>query len=113
MPTSIASRPRPNPSNGWRWAEGPVDQTGEHLELFDGPFGPSAKLVARMGRIGDRAVAVDFVSDDVEAIEAAKREIQTYISGLGGPRAWEYLIYHCGTLSNAYSKIHWGYVPQA
>jgi hypothetical protein len=38
-------------------------------------------------------------------------QLTYYLVELGEKDPWKYAIYHCGTASNLYSDVHWGYFP--
>ena len=42
---------------------------------------------------------------------AMTRELTFYLVEKGEEDPWQYAIYHCGTASNIYSQVHWGYFP--
>jgi hypothetical protein len=42
---------------------------------------------------------------------AVMKELTFFLVELGEPDPWKYAIYHCGTASNIYSDVHWGYYP--
>jgi hypothetical protein len=103
-----------------RWQEGRVDRTGEHFELryesivnFESDWSDWIP-VARVGPPKARIVNVQFLvdSDDLKnaaAISGVTKEIQFYLIDKREPNPWRYAQYHCGTSSNIYSRIHWGY----
>lgn len=41
------------------------------------------------------------------------KELNFYLVEKGEKDPWQYAIYHCGTASNIYSDVHWGYFPGA
>ena len=58
------------------------------------------------GRRGDcLATAVGKGGDGVT------KELTFYLVEKGEKDPWRYAIYHCGTASNIYSQVHWGYFP--
>lgn len=102
------------------WREGSVDRSQEHFELRYG----SAEAeddgwddwtpIALIGRPVAGIATVQFLvpTDDpntVEAVRYAKKEIQFYLIDLEKTDPWEYAKYHCGTLANVYSDIHWSF----
>jgi hypothetical protein len=40
---------------------------------------------------------------------AVTKELTFYLVEKGEKDPWQYAIYHCGTASNIYSDVHWGY----
>ena len=104
----------------WRWREGSVDATEEHIELR---YGDASKTnheswlpIALVGRPADRVFPVFWLMkpDDPsheEMISAAKRELDFYLVELLEPDPWAYAKYHCNTAANIYSSVHWSYIP--
>ena len=106
-----------------RWAEGPVDPAGEHIEIRYG----SAELdsydqwtpVAIIGRPVRGTFPVRWLlepTQDLAIASEARRELDFYLvdhprdfPSTGEP--WQYAIYHCCTSANVYSCIHWSYFP--
>jgi protein-tyrosine-phosphatase len=44
-------------------------------------------------------------------IRAVRKEINYFLIELGEKKPWLYAQYHCGTASNMYSRVHWGFYP--
>lgn len=111
------------------WREGPVDRAGEHMELRYGSFNPGGwddcVPVLLIAPPVNGVVTVEFLldrddPDNAEVVEWALRDIQFYLIDeceIGRPvdfHPWNYAIYHCGTMSNLYSRYHWSHVePEA
>ena len=101
------------------WTEGPINRELPHFALTHDSY-PSPVAVIGHPAIDGR-FAVEFLvprdSDDLalqSVVGDVLREIGFYLDEAGGPNPWEYARYHCGTTSNAYSTVHWGYFePQA
>jgi hypothetical protein len=103
-----------------RWREGRVDCAEEHFELR---YESTVKFgndwiawipIAMVGPPTASIVNVQFLVEpgdppNAEAVSDVKKEIQFYLVGLNEPDPWEYAKYHCGTSSNIYSNVHWGY----
>lgn len=106
-------------SNGkskiWEWREGTVDTDSPHMKIV---FGDSAVAVALVAKsVGNRFV-VEFRQlpeldrKEYERIKlAVTKELNFYLVEKGEDDPWQYAIYHCGTASNIYSDVHWGYYP--
>lgn len=99
-----------------RWQEAPVEPSGEHLLLTCAPHGGADWSdyfpVARIGRPIRGAVSVEFLVDRSdpklkEAVAKVIKQIEFYLIDKREPDAWGYACYHCGTLANAYSDVHW------
>jgi hypothetical protein len=102
----------------WEWKEGKVDRSAPHLKLFVGEWGESALPVALVAKPVRNAFVVEFLEvPDVDQSEyerikrAVTEELTFYLVAKGEPDPWKYAIYHCGTASNIYSQVHWGYSP--
>jgi hypothetical protein len=103
-----------------RWQEGRVDRAKEHFELR---YESTVKFgsdwidwipVAVVGPPTASIVNVQFLVEsgnprNAEAVSDVKKEIQFYLVELKKPDPWGYAKYHCGTSSNIYSNVHWGY----
>lgn len=102
----------------WTWKEGKVDRCSAHLKLYVGEWGDSAVPVALVAKPVGNSFAVEFLDvpnfsqSEYEPMKAAvTKELTFYLVEKGEPDPWKYAIYHCGTASNIYSKVHWGYFP--
>jgi len=109
------------PSEGTicRWKEGPVDPLKEHLLLTCAPhagadwdeyfpvarIGPPARNVAQVEILVDRTAPQTSA-----AVEKVVREISYYLIERQEEDAWGYACYHCGTMSNACSQVHWAHI---
>lgn len=73
--------------------------------------------MALIARGSGRSVTIQFKEVDQNQTSATKirkevrKEIKYYLVELGEPDPWAYSIYHCGTMANVYSKVHWSYIP--
>lgn len=101
-----------------RWQEGRVDHTKEHFELRYGSAEDSDwskwAPVAVVGPPIAGIVNVQFLVEsghpkNANAVGDVAREIQFYLIDKGEPKPWAYAQYHCGTLANAYSLVHWSF----
>ena len=98
----------------WRLVEGTVNTSAEHFEITheDAPL-----PVALIARSSGRSFTVQFEEVDQSQTGATKireevrREIKYYLVELGEPDPWAYAMYHCETMANFYSKVHWAHVP--
>ena len=102
-----------NETENWSWRQGSVDRRQDHLALshdaFESPLavvGPAAEGVFPVELMEVRSVSD---RDLAKALEAACRELDFYLVELGEPDPWAYAIYHCRTMSNVYSSIHWSW----
>jgi hypothetical protein len=105
-------------STQWEWKEGKVDRSSPHLKLFVGEWGESAVPFALVAKPVGQSFAVEFLEvpdldqSEYERIKlAVRKELTFYLVEKGEPDPWKYAIYHCGTASNIYSQVHWGYFP--
>jgi len=102
----------------WKWVEGDVDRAKEHFELRYGDANETEyedwRPVALIGRPQNHSFQVKWLIDEStpegkEFIQEAREEIDFYLVQKGESDPWAYAIYHCGTASNIYSRIHWSY----
>jgi hypothetical protein len=104
-----------NKAQNWSWREGSVDRRRDHLVLSHDAFKSPLAVVgpAVEGVFPVELTEVRSVSDpDLgKALEAARRELDFYLVELSEPDPWAYAIYHCRTMSNVYSSIHWSWHP--
>ncbi len=105
-------------STRWEWKEGKVDRSAPHMKLFYGDWGESALPVALVAEPVGQSFAVEFLQvpelaqGEYEPLkQAVIKELTFYLVDKGEKDPWQYAIYHCGTASNIYSKVHWGYFP--
>jgi hypothetical protein len=115
---------KPNNSRGikgpenwvWHWHEAPVDSLGDHFVLRYGSARDSSYAewlpVARIGPPSGSIFAVEFLIDrsldDLkDVVEYVIRELDFYLTEVGGPDPWGYAKYHCTTAADAYSMVHW------
>ena len=110
------------PKSAWRWEVGSVDKTREYFQLAYGDVNtqdlekwiPVALVSAPIGT----TFRVQFLIEPSNAangkmVAEARRELDFYLVEKKEPDPWKYAIYHCGTASNVYSKVHWSYHPSA
>lgn len=104
--------------NKWKWTEGKVDPAAPHMKLFVGEWGEAALPVAVVAEPVGHSFAVEFLKiPDVDPTEYERiksvvaEELTFYLVEKGEKDPWQYAIYHCGTASNMYSQVHWGYFP--
>lgn len=102
----------------WEWLEGKVELTAPHMKLFIGDRGESALPVAVVAKAVGNTFAVEFLplpelnQEENNRIKlAVTKELNFYLVEKGEKDPWQYAIYHCGTASNIYSDVHWGYYP--
>lgn len=109
--------------SGWRWKEGAVDRAHDHFELRYGDgMGEEGWAdwmpVALVGPAVRRTFPVEFLPDtdgrplDGDITAAVRRELDFYLIEVGEPDPWLYAQYHGGTMADAISLVHWGYVRQ-
>lgn len=101
----------------WEWQEDKVDTDSPHMKLV---FGDSALAVALVAKSVGNTFVVEFLQlpeldkKEYERIKlAVTKELTFYLVEKGEKDPWRYAIYHCGTASNIYSDVHWGYFPGA
>lgn len=103
------------------WSEDSVDPKSDHFEILYGDpckGGPDEwTLVALVGRSSDGGrFNLEFLIDRAdskysEVIKSVVEELNFYLVEKGELNPWNYMIYHCGTTANLYSKVHWSFYP--
>lgn len=95
------------------WEESQVDRTADHLTLAHDHWDDLVAVVGLPNEEG--CFPVEFLvraapSDEQlrRVIDDVKRELDFYLLDVGRPDPWAYAHYHCGTMANVYSKVHWG-----
>jgi hypothetical protein len=74
--------------------------------------------IARIAPPRKDVCLVEFLIDESSPrnrrmLKAVRRELDFYLVELQDEAgAWVYAQYHCGTASNLYSPVHWGYFPK-
>lgn len=105
-------RDDPNDRSGG-WVEAKVDQQKEHLVIT---YEDGAEPLVRIARGSHKRFVVEYESSwndlDEESRRNIERELYFYLIELQEPDPWSYARYHCGTTANAYSSVHWGWVPE-
>lgn len=100
----------------WHWHEAQVDKLGDHFVLRYGSardssyadWLPVAGVGPRSGSIFSVEFIVDRNRDDLkDVVEYVIRELDFYLTEVGGPDPWGYAKYHCTTAADAYSMVHW------
>jgi hypothetical protein len=98
------------------WLTGRVDPDREHIRLVHGEaFAGAGVEVARLAKGGEGGgLVVEFLldaADSAEAVDLVRGELNFYLDEIEHPGgdAWSYAIYHCSTMANVYSKVHWSY----
>ena len=103
----------------WSWSEGKVDIIKEHMELRYGSVEDGGWddwiPVALITAPKDKVFNVQFIIQSHDeasklAIEATKRELDFYLLEVGGADPWAYAQYHCGTMADVYSQVHWSFI---
>jgi hypothetical protein len=109
---------RESESTQWEWKEGKVDRSAPHMKLIYGDWDESAVPVALVAGPVGQSFTVEFPQiqeidrGEYERIKlAVTKELTFYLVEKGEQDPWKYAIYHCGTASNIYSKVHWAYYP--
>jgi len=102
---------------GIGWVEGSVNRAVQHFVIsygsgcMDEGDIPETPVALVGPPIGGRAI-VEFLVDKSdlstrESVDAVVGEIDFYLTELGDPNPWRYCLLHTGTLSNAFSRVHW------
>ena len=100
------------------WREGIVDTIKPHFELrfgsVDNGYWDDWLPVALLGEPKEGIINVKILFDKSELknkkiIKKMIKDIEFYLIYKNEPDPWEYAIYHCGSMANAYSDVHWSY----
>jgi hypothetical protein len=99
------------------WVEGVVDRGADHVSLSYGESRRALALVAPHGRHG---FTVQFLlkarRTEVQAnkiLNEVRRELTFYLLDVVGPDSWAFVQYHCETLANRLSIVHWAWHPKS
>lgn len=122
---------RPKTPSDWKWVEGVVDTTEDHIKLWhgqpptadqDGAVRQSGRPVALVAPGPGKSFIVQFLlsarSRDkrtAKILKDVRRELDFYLIELSTPdrpAPWAYAQYHCYTAANIYSRVHWGWFPK-
>lgn len=90
----------------WVWAEGDVDECGEHFKLF---YESSAEASALVGRPSDYSFPVQFLSSSYPLRSHIEKQLHFYITQTKEQDVWACLIQHCRSTANLLSNVHWRY----
>ena len=109
--------PDGNRSTLWSWTERAFDPIEDYFVLRYGSAQEDYDtwtVVARMGCPDNGVFRVEFLIDQRDprfegAKNAAIAELNFFLTQKGEKDPWRYMKYHCGTASNIYSSIHWGF----
>jgi hypothetical protein len=91
--------------------EGVVDRRADHVSLSYGEGQRAVALVAPHSRHGFtvqfllKARRTPAQADKISA--AVRRELTFYLLDVVGPDSWAFVQYHCETLANRLSNVHW------
>jgi hypothetical protein len=92
--------------------EGIVDRDAEHIKLY---YKEDRNPTAMVAKPEGDTIIYQFISnidDTQEPKRKVLRELEIYFNELKNPDPWGYAIYHCSTVSNVYSNVHWSYYPE-
>jgi len=101
----------------WRWQEGEVDRRQEHFEIrygsLDKGFWNNWESVALVAPPKQNVFLVQFLGDNKKADIRAKiiEELDYYLINKNEIDPWEYMKYHADNAANAYSSVHWSFIP--
>jgi len=105
-----------------RWVEGEVDTDEEHIELRYGNANESGweswPKIALVSSPKFEVFTVQFLLAvkgvrEQAIIDHVRRQLDFYLVEKREYDQWAYVQYHCGTMANVYSNVHWSFVPKA
>lgn len=98
------------------WVEGVVDRRADYVSLSYGEGRRPIALAAPHPRDG---FTVQFLlkARPTEArankiLDEVRRELTFYLLDVVGPDSWPFVQYHCETLANRLSSVHWAWHPK-
>ncbi len=100
----------------WTWRAGIVDINNEHIKLFHEKKKDPIALVAPDNEKGFMVQFLLFPNpkdkETSEILESVKKELTFYLVDKKEENPWAYVVHHCGTGANFYSKVHWKWHPK-
>lgn len=91
-------------SSQWVWAEGDVDECGDHFKLF---YESGAEASALVGRPSGYCFPVQFLSSSYPLRSHIEKQLHFYIIQTKEQDVWACLIQHCRSTANLFSNVHW------
>ena len=98
------------------WIEGVVKRTADHVRVS---YGYGDRAVALVAHHKTKGFTVQFLLKTRRADERASRildevksELHFYLLDAIGPDSWPFIQYHCETLANRCSNVHWSWHPR-
>jgi GNAT superfamily N-acetyltransferase len=105
----------------WRWTEGKVNTTEEHIKIYYGNAPhldwTHLPIIALLSPPIEKKFIVEFLLDaktpeEQDMIREVHRELDFYLVEKGEENPWAYARYHCGTVANIHSRVHWDFYPK-
>jgi hypothetical protein len=110
-----------NRKHTWRWKEGKVNTTEDHIQIsYGNPEDSDWKRwpkIALLSPPKEKQFTVQFLPAakgrrEQDMIRKVRRELDFYLVEKKEENPWGYARYHCGTAANIYSKVHWSFFPK-
>ena len=99
------------------WTEGIVDRKADHVSVS---YGEGRKIIALVAPRSTKGFRVQFLlrarRSDARAnriLDAVRRDLTFYLLDVVGPDSWPFVQYHCETLANRRSIVHWSWHPKS
>ncbi len=98
------------------WREGVVNRQDDHIKIC---YGAHRTPVAVVARAAEQDFTVEFligkrinVRRARVMLDAVRAELDFYLLCSTGPEPWAFARYHCDTVANACSAVHWSWQSQ-
>ena len=99
------------------WIEGAVNRGADHVSVS---YGEGRRAVALVALHPTAGFTVQFLLKARRAdprasriLNEVRRELTFYLLDVVGPDSWPFVQYHCETLANRRSIVHWSWHPKS
>jgi hypothetical protein len=99
------------------WSAGVVDRQDDHIKIS---YGAHRMPVALVAQTAEREFTVEFLLGRRISVRragvmlaAVRAELDFYLLCSTGPEPWAFARYHCDTVANACSSVHWSWQSRA
>ena len=105
-----------SPKDRIAWTKGKVNKKSDHLKIH---YGKIKNPVALVGHKTNGNFTVEFLLKNSrtnpyneKVLNAVQNELTFYLLKCVGPDSWPFAQYHCTTLANRLSMVHWSWHPR-
>ena len=99
------------------WVEGAVDRRRDHVSIS---YGEGRNIVALVAPHPTQGFRVQFLLKPRQTsvqisriLDEVQSELTFYLLSIVGPDSWTFVQYHCDTLANRRSMVHWSWHPKS